>query len=158
MISKDIVKDIIVKRLNETAYFLVDVKVGSDNRISIEIDSQQGITIEDCAKISREVESSLDRDSENFELEVSSPGLTQPFKVLEQYLKNCGRQVEIVKTDGQKINGLLQHADAEGIVLDVATKIREAGQKRSKTVMQTATLKFSEIKATKLVLTFKSKI
>ena len=154
MISKDIVKDIVANCLLETTNFLVDVKVGSANKISVEIDSQQGVTIQDCVDISRVVESSLNRDTEDFELEVSSPGLTQPFKVLDQYLKNCGRKVDLVKWDGQKITGLLQQANKDGIVLEVATKIREAEQKRPITVMQTVALKFSEIKATKLALTF----
>jgi len=91
----------------------------------------------------------LNRETEDFELEVSSPGLTEPFKVMEQYHKNCGRQVDVVKRDGQKIIGLLQHADEEGIVLEVKTKIRETGQKRAQTVMQTVAVKFSDIKTTK---------
>ena len=154
MISKEVVKEIVVKHIQETKIFLVDVKVGSDNRISVEIDSQQGISIEDCVAVSRAVEAGMNRDEEDFELEVSSPGLTQPFKVLEQYLKNCGRQVDVVKRDGQKINGLLQKSDNEGIILEVTTKIREAGQKRPKTVTQLVTLKHNDIKATKLALIF----
>ena len=154
MISKDVVKNIVAKSLHETEMFLVDVKVGSANRIAVEVDSRQGITIKDCVNVSRVVESSLNRDVEDFELEVSSPGLTQPFKVLEQYLKYIGSQVDVVKRDGQKIIGLLQQACTDGIVLDVATKIMEAGQKRPKIVMQPVTIKYSEIKATKLALTF----
>ena len=154
MISKDLVKDIVVKLTKETTMFLVEVKVSGANKISVEIDSPQGITIEECVNISRAIESSLNRDTEDFELEVSSPGLTQPFKVFEQYQKNCGQRVDVVKLDGQKINGLLQHADTDGIILEVSAKIKEVGQKRPKTVMQSVSLKYSEIKATKLALTF----
>jgi ribosome maturation factor RimP len=154
MISREIVKDLVLSAISGTAIFVVDVKVDSAGRIFVEVDKPEGITIEECARISRAVESGLNRETEDFELEVSSPGLTAPFKVMEQYRRNCGRQVDVVKCDGQKISGLLQHADDDGIVLEVQTKIREAGQKRPKTVMQTVVLKFSDIKATKVAITF----
>jgi ribosome maturation factor RimP len=91
----------------------------------------------------------LNRETEDFELEVSSPGLSAPFKVMEQYHKNRGRHVHAVKRAGQKISGLLHNVDDGMIVLEVETKIREAGQKRPKTVMQTVSIKFSDIKTTK---------
>jgi len=149
MISKDIVRNIVLSATSNTAIFVVDVKVGSANKISVEVDKPEGITIEECVKISRAIESGLNRETEDFSLEVSSPGLTEPFKVMEQYRKNCGRQVDVVKRDGQKISGLLQQMDDEGIILELKTKIREAGQKRPKTVVQTVALKFSDIKTTK---------
>ena len=150
MISKEIVKGIVVEHTRETAIFLVDVRVDGSNKISVEVDSPQGITIEECVNLSRAVETGLNRDEEDFELEVSSPGLTQPLKVLEQYHKNCGRQVDVVMRDGQKINGLLQRADNEGITLEVSTKIKGTKKKE----IQIVTLNFSEIKATKIAITF----
>jgi len=149
MISKEIVKNIVLSVTGNTAIFLVDIKVDYANKISVEVDKPEGITIEECVMISRAIESGLNRETEDFELEVSSPGLTEPFKIMEQYRKNCGRNVHVVNCNGQKITGLLKHVDDEGIVLEVETKIREAGQKRSKTVMQTAVIKFSDIKTTK---------
>ena len=154
MISKNIIRDIVFSVIGETAIFLVDIRVDSSNKISVEVDKPEGITIEECVNISRAIENGLDRELEDFELEVSSPGLTEPFRVLEQYLKNCGRQVDVVKKDGQKINGLLLEASEEGIVLETKVKIRETGQKRPKTVTQTVSLKFSDIKATKVTITF----
>ena len=137
-----------------TTIFIVDIKIDGASRIVVEADKPEGISIDECVRISRAIESGLNRETEDFELEVSSPGLTAPFKVIDQYRKNCGRQVNVEKRDGQKINGLLQHTDEEGIVLEVKTKIREAGLKRLKTVMQTVTLQFSDIKTTKVVITF----
>ena len=149
MISKEIVKDVVLSVTGNTAIFVVDVKVDCASKIFVEVDKPEGITIEECVMISRAIESGLNRETEDFELEVSSPGLTEPFKVMEQYRKNCGRQVHVVKRDGQKISGLLQHLDDEGIVLEVETKIREAGLKRPKTVKQTVAIQFSDIKTTK---------
>ena len=154
MISKDIIKDFVLSAIGDTAIFVVDVRVDSANKISVEIDKSEGITIEECIHISRAVENGLDREVEDFELVVSSPGLTEPFKVMEQYRKNCGRQVDVVKRDGQKVNGLLLHVDEEGIELEVKAKIKELGQKRPKTVIQTVQLKFSDIKTTKVTITF----
>jgi len=153
MISKDIVKDIVLSVTGDSAIFLVDVKVGKGNKISVEVDKPEGITIEECVKISRAIESGLNRETEDFELEVSSPGLNEPFKVMEQYRKNCGRHVDVVKRDGQKISGVLQQTDNDGIILELKAKIREAGQKRTKTVMQTVAVQFSEIKSTKVTIT-----
>ena len=149
MISKDIVKNIVLSVTADTAIFLVDVSVNSANKISVEADKPEGITIEECVMISRAIESGLNRETEDFELEVSSPGLNEPFKVLAQYRKNCGRRVQVVKRDGQKIVGLLQHVDDEGIVLETEAKIKEAGQKRPKTVIQPVSIKFSDIKTSK---------
>ena len=154
MISKDIIRNIVLSVIRETSIFVVDTRVDSSNRISVEVDKPEGITIEECVNISRAIESELDRETEDFELEVSSPGLTEPLKVMEQYRKNCGRQVDVVKCDGQKISGLLQHADDDGITLEVKAKIREAGLKRPKTVIQTVPLYFSDIKTTKVTITF----
>ena len=149
MISKESVKDIVLSVTGDTAIFLVDVKVDSANKIFVEVDKPEGVTIDECVFVSRAIEAGLDRETEDFELEVSSPGLTVPFKVMEQYQKNCGRQVNVVKCDGQKISGLLQHVDDEGIILETEAKIKEAGQKRAKTVMLTVAIKFSDIKTTK---------
>ena len=154
MISRDIVRNSVVEVIRETSVFLVDVNVNNANKISVKVDKPEGVTIDDCVNISRAIESGLNREAEDFGLEVSSPGLTEPFLVMEQYRKNCGRQVDVVTCDGQKLNGLLQHVDDNGIVLEVKAKIREAGQKRSKTVMQTVTLNFKDIKTTKVTITF----
>ncbi len=154
MISKDIVRNIVSSVIDGTSIFVVDIRVDGANKIHVEVDKPEGITIEECVNISRAVENGFDREAEDFELEVSSPGLTEPFKVMEQYHKNCGRQVDVVKKDGQKINGLLQQVDDDGVVLEVKAKIKEAGQKRAKTVMQTVVIKFSDIKTTKVTITF----
>jgi len=153
MISKDIVKNIVLSVIGDSAIFVVDVKVAGGNKISVEVDKPEGITIEECVRISRAIESGLNRETEDFDLEVSSPGLNEPFKVMEQYRKNCGRYVDVVKRDGKKISGLLQQTDDDCIILEVKTKIREAEQKRPKTVMQTVAVRFSDIKSTKVTIT-----
>jgi ribosome maturation factor RimP len=154
MISRDTVRDIVVAHIEGKSIFLVDVEVDTSNKIWVEADKPEGITIDECVGISRAIEAAIDRETEDFALEVSSPGLTEPFKVKAQYCKNCGRTVDVLRTNGQKISGLLQSVADDGIVLEVKTKIREQGQKRPKSTTQSVPLKFSDIKITKVTITF----
>jgi ribosome maturation factor RimP len=154
MILKDVIRDIVTSFIGGSSVFIVDIEIDYSGKILVEVDRPEGITVEDCAGISRAIEAGLDRETEDYELEVSSPGLTEPFKVPQQYLKNFGRTVEVVKKDGEKISGILRSADDEGIMLEVRTRIRESKQKRAKNVTQSRELKFTDIKTTKVTITF----
>ncbi len=154
MISKDTVYRIVVLAIEGTSIFVVDVWVDQSNKIFVEVDKPEGITIEECVNISRVIEGNLDREIEDYDLEVSSPGLTEAFKVREQYRKNCGKVVDVVKKDGQKINGILEQVGDDEIVLEMKVKVKEDGRKRPKYVPQTVTLKFDDIKTTKVTITF----
>jgi ribosome maturation factor RimP len=125
----------------------VDVRVDPANRILVHVDRMEGITIEDCARVSRALEARLDRDREDFSLEVSSPGLDAPLRVPGQYLRNIGRLVSVQCGDGRKIMGILKESDAEGIRLEVP-----AVKKGGKT--GTVDLKFTEITSTKVQVQF----
>ncbi|GHT23596.1 ribosome maturation factor RimP [Bacteroidia bacterium] len=153
MISKDGVRKIVLSGIEGTSVFLVDVKVDTSNRILVEVDKPEGITIDECASISRTIQEALG-EAEDFDLEVSSPGATSGFKVIEQYRKNCGRAVEVVCKDGQKHNGVLQSVNDEGIMLEVTIKTKAAGQKRLHAEQQVMPLIFSDIKSTKVVINF----
>jgi ribosome maturation factor RimP len=106
MILKDSVIQVVEEYLSATDYYLVEVKTTPDNRISVEIDSFDGVEIDFCAKLSRHIESQFDREVEDYELEVSSAGLTEPFKVLKQYEKNINNEVEVLTKTGQKMTGV----------------------------------------------------
>ena len=95
-------------------YFLVDVDVTPDNRIVVEIDQADGVWIDDCVDLSRFIESAMDRDVEDYELEVGSAGIGQPFKVLQQYINHIGQEVEVMPKAGAKIKGILTEADEKG--------------------------------------------
>ena len=134
-------------------YFLVEVKVSGDNDISIRIDKDNGLSIDECGQISHQIDTLLNREEEDFNLEVSSPGLTEPFKVTKQYIKNIGHQVEVLTTAGDKIKGVLIAADADGATIE-ETIIERIGGKKQKTIVKT-TLPYGDIKQTKLILSFK---
>ena len=103
MTDKEHIKGLIEEFIKGTGLFLVAVKVSSANRITVLADKNEGITIEECVAIHRHIENNLDREKEDFELQVSSPGLDLPFGVIEQYIKNQGRKVEVIENDGSKI-------------------------------------------------------
>ena len=129
--------------------FLVGVKVDNNNKIIVHIDTQEGISIGDCARVSRELEEKLDRDREYFALEVSSPGLDSPFRVIEQYQKNVGKRINLVKTDGEKLEGVLKKTGENGIVLEM-TRGRK-GQPKNPELLE---LSFAEIESGRASIQF----
>lgn len=140
--------------LKDSDKYLVDVIVRPGNRIMVTIDSFRGIAIDDCVQLSRLLEAGLDRDAEDFELEVSSPGLEQPFKVLRQYEKNLGRRVSVLLRDGRKLEGRLAEATENGIVLEQQKKIKTPGVKTGQLITERNSFRFDQIKETRIVISF----
>lgn len=128
--------------------FLVSVKVTPDNNIRVFLDGYDGVTVENCIALSRYIESQMDREKEDFSLEVSSAGLGTPFQVPEQYQKAKGKQVEVKFKDGMKVFGVLTEITEKNIVLEV-----HAGVKKDNSVSLEAYL-FDDILTTKEVITF----
>lgn len=155
MIDKNVVSGIVNEWLEGKEYFLVDVAVSPDDKIVVEIDHAEGVWIDDCVELSRFIESKLDREQEDYELEVGSAGIGQPFKVLQQYLIHIGKEVEVLTQDGQKLCGVLKEADEQGIVLTVQKKVKPEGTKRPKWVDEEVSYKYEELKYTKYLISFK---
>lgn len=155
MISKETVKTLVEEWLADSEYFLTDLNISSDNRIVVEIDHEEGVWIEDCVALSRHIESHLDRDAEDFELEVGSAGIGQPFKVHRQYEIHVGDDVEVLTTGGQKFIGALAEVSDDGITVVTIEKVKHEGEKRPKLEEVEHPLTFQEIKWTKLYIDFK---
>ncbi len=155
MISKDSVYQIVEQYIADKNYYLVDVKVTTDNRISVEIDSFDGVTIEFCMEVNRHIESQIDREIEDYELEVSSAGLTEPFKVLKQYEKNIGNDVEILTKAGKKTSGILVEVNETEFILEIEKTEKLEGAKRKITVTENITFSYEDIKTTKYIIRFK---
>ena len=150
MIEKQKIEGLAEEFVKGTGLFLVAVKVSNSNRITVLADKNEGITIDECAAIHRHIENGLDREAEDFELQVSSPGLDSPFVVNKQYLKNEGRKVEVIDTDGSKFTGKLKNITAGGFELE--TEIKTKG----KTMQQKdISFNFEQIKSTRVILTIK---
>jgi len=150
MIEKSRVEGIVQEHIGGTGIFLVAVKVSSSGKITVLADKADNITIDECAAIHRHIESRIDRETEDYELQVSSPGLDMPFGVYEQYLKNQGKRVEVVTSEGQKLFGKLSNVTSGGF--DLESEVKSKG-KKSETVL--VPFNFEDIKSTKVVLTIK---
>lgn len=155
MIEKNSVKTLVDEWLEGKDYFLTDLTISSDDRIVVEIDHEEGVWIEDCVELSRYIESHLDREREDFELEVGSAGIGQPFKVLRQYEIHQGERVEVLTKEGKKMQGVLGGVTPEGFTLTIEEKVKEEGAKRPKLVSRDIPLKYEEVKYTKYIIDFK---
>ena len=155
MIDKNVVTRIVEEWLEGKDYFLVDVTVTPDDKIVVEIDHAEGVWIDDCVDLSRYIESKLNREEEDYELEVGSDGIGQPFKVLQQYIIHIGKEVEVLGKDGKKWTGVLTDANEENFTITVQVKVKPEGAKRPKLVEQNVTFVYDEIKYTKYLISFK---
>ena len=158
MIEKEKIIELAEERISElnNGVYIVDLKINNGNQIFLELDKESGsIAIEDCMSVSRNIEHNLDREEEDFSLEVSSAGIDQPFRVLKQYIKNIGKEVKVLTFDhGQKFEGLLKSANDTGIVIETKEKRRLEGKKKKVWVTEDVPLKYEEIKETKLIISF----
>lgn len=154
MIDKAIVEKLVEEKLDDKM-FLVEVTVNQRNVINVFIDSYDGLTIEQCINISRHVEHSFDREEEDFELQVSSPGLSEKFKVKEQFYKYVGREIEVVTVSDVELEGVIQSATEEEIILETSVRELVEGQKKKQLVVKQHHLKYDEIKSAKAVISFK---
>ena len=155
MIDKHVVAALAEEKLKESESYLVDVQVKPGNLIVVEIDNDEGIDIEECILISKHIEANLDREAEDFELEVGSAGITAPFKVTRQYQKNIGNEVEVLSRNGIKQYGILKSADDAGFVITVTKKVKPEGAKRKIEVEEDNAYGYDEVKYVKYVLDFK---
>lgn len=155
MIEKDFIKDITEKSIQNTSMFVVDVIVQPGNVIVVELDSDEAIGIDDCIGVSRNIESQLDRDVEDFELEVGSAGVTSPFKVLRQYKKNIGNEVEVLTKSGQKLSGILKSCDENGFIITITKIVKPEGAKKKISVEEDLSFAYNDVKYTKYLIRFK---
>ena len=157
MIVKDTLRTVVEEWLREKGdYFLVDIQMdGGDERIVIEIDNADGVWIEDCAELSRYLQEKLGDDLGDYELEVGSAGLGQPFKVEQQYMNHVGDQVEVLTAEGQKLVGTLKSVDGRRFTVSTQEKRVPEGRKRPVKVDVDRDFSMDEVKSVKYVLNFK---
>ena len=155
MINKDTVRSIVEEWLDGKEYFLVDIEISPDDRIVVEIDHADGVWIEDCVELSRFIEDHLSRDEEDYELEVGSAGLGQPFKVAQQYHCFVGKDVEVLDADGKKYKGVLKAVEGNDFTVTGQEKQKVEGKKRPQLVDTDHTFQMDKVKYTKYLINFK---
>ena len=135
--------------ISGTGIFLVDVRLSSTGRITVLIDRPEGVRIEDCVSVSRQINSELGEEAGDYELNVSSPGLDMPLLVPEQFIKNEGRMVDVTTGEGERLKGVMMNVTAGGFDLQTETK-----QKKEK-VTVVRSFNFEDVKTVKIIISFK---
>ncbi|HBJ76830.1 MAG TPA: ribosome assembly cofactor RimP [Porphyromonadaceae bacterium] len=146
MISKEDVQNWAEEFLSGKESYLVEVRVEKDNLIEIEIDNFKGVDVDECASLSRYIEEHLNRDIEDFSLEVGSVGLTSPFKIRRQYEKNIGNEIELLTQDGRKLSGILIEVKENEFVLSVKERVKIEGKKKKEEVEKKLLFRYEDIK------------
>lgn len=154
MIDSKKIKALVEEWLDGKDYFFVDATVDKENRIVVEIDHKDGVWIEDCCDLSRFIEEHMNRDEEDFELEVGSAGIGQPLKVLQQYKNNIGSEVEVMTAEGKKLQGVMTDANESTFTICYQEKQKVEGKKRPVAVEVTKEFKYDEVKWVKAVIRF----
>ena len=160
MISKQFIQNVIEGELSDLGVFLIDLQVNNANSIKVLLDSEQGVKISECVKISKSIEQKIDREEEDFDLEVSSYGVFSPFKTLLHYTKNLGKEVEIFLVEGKNFKGVLNKVKADDNetvdFIEVLTKKKQKieGKKKKVEVEEIIKIDIKEIKKVKLIPKF----
>jgi ribosome maturation factor RimP len=149
LITEQQIEDLILEHLDGGDKFLVALKVRPGNKIMVFIDGDSNVTIDDCVKLSRFLESKLDRDVNDFELQISSAGIDQPLKFARQYPKNIGRGIKVITAEGEMLIGTLVSADNNGI------NIKIPAEKKKKIEERQIFVPFEKIKESKIEISFK---
>lgn len=155
MLDKKEIISLVEKAVEGTDAFIVSVTVSSANDIVVELDSATGIDLDFCAEVTRALNEALDRDVEDYSLEVGSASLTAPFKVRGQYEKHIGDDVELITRDGKKLRGVLTAVGDDDFTVEITRKVKEEGKKRPVMVAQPETFAYDQVKEVKYSLSFK---
>ena len=155
MITTEHINNLISEKLTEKECFIVELDVRAGNNILLEVDSLKGVSIQDCVDLSKAIEHNLDREEEDFELNVSSAGLDKPFRVKEQYIKNIGKEVKVITNDNEKIKGELKEVGEKEIIVEFSYKEKIEGKKKKEKTVKQEKIPFDNIKETTIIISFK---
>ena len=154
MLDKAEVTRVIEQAIEGSDLFVVQVTITRDNIITVDLDSDSSVDIDQCIMVNDAVLAAFDRDVEDYELTVGSYGISSPLLVRRQYDKNIGQEVEVLTRDGRKLKGVLADADDEGFTLTMTVKRKLEGKKRPEMVEEQERFKYSDIKQTKNIINF----
>lgn len=158
MLDRKFILELIEERIAEldNGLYVVELSISSSNVINVELDKiKGGVSVNDCVSVSRNIEHNLDREKQDFELHVSSAGLDKPIRHVNQYSKNVGRSFKVVMNDGEKYEGELMKLTDTGIVIKQISLQKSVEKRRKIQVEEILELPFTEIKESKIVISFK---
>lgn len=154
LISKEKIEQLAKEHLQNSSVYLTGVKIMTGNSILVFIDGDEGVKISDCVSLSRFIEGSLDRNKEDFSLDVSSHGASTPLVLPRQYKRHIGREFDLVLQDGSKTSGELIECDESGLKLKYSVRENKPIGKGKITVEKETSVKFEQIKESKIKLKF----
>lgn len=155
MINQELVEKIAQSFFTDDSYFVVEVIVKPDNRITVFIENETKlVTIGDCVSLSKYIESELNRDEEDFELEVSSAGADLPLRHPRQFIKHSGKQVTVLRKDGIRADGILVGIIEDSVVIENEEKVKIEGKNKKEIIKKQVTIPLHQIKETKRILNF----
>ena len=155
MITEDQIRKLVEQKVEGTDMFIVSVKVSSSNNIKVEVDADNGLSIDKCVEVSRHIEGNLDREKEDFELSVTSPGADQPLRLPRQFKKHIGRNLKVLREEQGKVVGELIEAKDETFTVMETRKERLEGKKKKVIVEEKHEFAYNQIKEAKVVISFK---
>jgi ribosome maturation factor RimP len=152
-------KEKVINLLNDaleenSALYLIELKFLPENKIYVEVDGDDGVSLKECIRINREIEHNLDREEEDFSLEVTTPDIANPLKVKRQYKKNINRTLEVTLKDNKKVEGLLKNVNEDQIELEWKAREPKPIGKGKVTVVKNETIQFSDILEAKVKIIF----
>ena len=154
LITKEHILELADKHLKNGDVYVTNIKIGSDNHISVSIDGDKGVTIDDCIALSRAIEGNLDREKEDFALDVSSHGATNPLVMPRQYHKHLGRTFEVKLLDGTRAEGNLVSFDDQELKLEYSVRENKPIGKGKITVTKQQVIPFQQIKESRIKLKY----
>lgn len=153
--DKEKVKSLLDNALEENSeLFLIELKFLADNKIYVEVDGDKGVSLKECIRISRGIEHDLDREEEDFSLEVTSPDVANPLKVKRQYIKNMNRILSVKLCDNSKVEGELIRVNEDEIELEWKAREPKPIGKGKITVVKNAIIQFKDILEAKVKIIF----
>ena len=155
MITENTIRTLVAEKIEGTEYYILDLEIKPGNNIKLELESMGPVSISDCVDISRQIEHNLDREAEDFSLQVTSPGIDKPLRDFRQYVKNIGRSLKVRLAEGQEVEGELTAANQSGIKLQSKRKERVPGKKKKILIEEELDLSYPEIKQAKIKINFK---
>jgi len=155
VITENTIRSLVAEKIEGTEYYILELEIKPGNNIKVELESMGPVSISDCVDISRQIEHNLDREAEDFALQVSSPGIDKPLRDPRQYMKNVGRSLKVRLNEGEEAQGELMKADEKGIKLLTKRKERVQGKKKKILIEEELDLTYSQIKQAKIKINFK---
>ena len=154
MAFKEQVKQLLEEGLSEhPTLFLIDFSISADYKITVIIDGDNGVILQDCIDVSRSIENNLDREEQDYSLEVASAGATSPLKLSRQYKKNIGRTLEVT-LENETIEATVVDADEDKIFLEWKAREPKKIGKGKETVQKSVQIPYESIKKAQVVISF----